>query len=333
MSKSPLVLVMLLLTCNLLTAQNMSKKKYKHDPNYYEMYPNKLTGRIYTAKKFEDINVPSGGSATDLKYVANHKMNFGIGVTWRNYSINAFYGFNNSSANRGKTKGLDLQLHLFPHKWVIDVLAVMPKGMYIKPKGTAAANSSSYYSDEETKERIYGVAAYRVPNKEKFSYRAALVQNEWQKKSAGSVLYGLEAYYVIGPENDSTFIPKPIQNGYAEKGYLEMRYLSIGPGIGYAYTAVMDQHFFIMGSLIANLKLNSATEETPDVVKKTSIAPSSIYKAAIGYNSNNWSFVVSTAGNLLWGKGPASAQTYFYKAGQIKVSLAKKFDVKKKTKK
>lgn len=318
---------------NNLQAQNLSKKKYKHDSNYYEMYPNKLTGRIYTAKKFEDINVPSGGAATDLKYVANHKMNFGIGVTWRNYSINAFYGFNNSSANKGKTKGLDLQLHLFPHKWVIDVLAVMPKGMYIKPKGTAAASSSSYYSDEETKERIYGVAAYRVPNKEKFSYRAALVQNEWQKKSAGSVLYGLEAYYVIGPENDSTFIPKAIQDGYAEKGYLEMRYLSIGPGIGYAYTAVMDQHFFIMGSLIANLKVNSATEETPDVVKKTSIAPSSIYKAAIGYNSDNWSFVVSTAGNLLWGKGPASAQTYFYKAGQIKVSLAKKFDVKKKEKK
>ncbi|HMU47430.1 MAG TPA: DUF4421 family protein [Chitinophagaceae bacterium] len=333
MRKTPLVLVICLLAGNLLTAQNLSKKKYKHDSNYYEMYPNKLTGRIYAAKKFEDINVPSGGSATDLKYVANHKTNFGIGVTWRNYSLNAFYGFNNSSANRGKTKGLDLQLHLFPHKWVIDVLAVMPKGMYIKPKGTAAASSSSYYSDKETKERIYGVAAYRVPNKEKFSYRAALVQNEWQKKSAGSVLYGLEAYYVIGPENDSTFIPKAIQDGYAEKGFLEMRYLSIGPGIGYAYTAVMDQHFFIMGSLIANLKVNVATEETPDVVKETSIAPSSIYKAAIGYNSDNWSFVISTAGNLLWGKGPASAQTYFYKAGQVKVSLAKKFDVKKKEKK
>lgn len=330
MRKKLLFTSSLFLLCGLLHAQNMSKKKYKHDSNYYEMYPNKLTGRIYAAKKFEDINVPSGGSATDLKFVANHKTNFGIGVTWRNFSLNAFYGFNNSSTNKGKTKGLDLQLHLFPHKWAIDILAVMPKGMYIKPKGTAAANSSSYYSDVNTKERIYGFAAYRVPNKEKFSYRAALVQNEWQKKSAGSLLYGGEAYYVIGPENDSAFIPKSIQNGYVEKGYLEMRYISVGPGIGYAYTAVADKHFFIMGSLIANVKVNIATEEIPDAVKKTSIAPSAIYKAAVGYNSDNWSFVVSTTGNALVDKGPKSAQNYFYKAGQLKVSLCKKFDVKKK---
>ncbi len=327
------LLAIMILFVNTVHAQKMSKKKYLHDESYYEMYPNKLTGRIYAAKKFEDINVPSGGSAPDLKFVANHKLNLGVGVTWRNISLNAFYGFNNSSVDRGKTKGLDLQLHLFPHKWVIDVLAVMPKGMYIKPKGTAAANSSSYYSNEGTKERIYGFAAYRVPNKEKFSYRAALVQNEWQKKSAGSLLYGGEIYYVIGPENDSNFIPQSIQNNYIEKGYHEMKAITFGPGIGYAYTAVMDGHFFIMGSLIANLKINLATEESPTVVKKTSIAPSSIYKAGIGYNSNSWSFVVSTAGNLLLAKGPASAQNYFYKAGQIKVSLAKKFDVKKKNKK
>lgn len=326
------LLATIIMFVNTVHAQKMSKKKYLHDESYYEMYPNKLTGRIYAAKKFEDVNVPSGGPATDLKYVTNHKLNLGIGVTWRNISLNAFYGFHNSSANRGETKSLDLQLHLFPHKWAIDVLAVKPKGMYIKPKGTAAANSSSYYSNKLLKERIYGIAAYRVPNKEKFSYRAALIQNEWQKKSAGSLLYGGEAYLVIGPENDSNFIPQSIENSYIQKGYHEMKFLSFGPGIGYAYTAVMNQHLFIMGSLIANLKVNLATEETPTVVKKTSVAPSSIYKAAIGYNSSSWSFVVSTAGNLLWGKGPASAQTYFYKAGQIKVSLAKKFDVKKKMK-
>ncbi len=325
-------LIIILCSCmNCLQAQNMKKKKWLHDSKYYEMYPNKLTGRIYVSKKFEDINVPSGGSAPDIKFVANHKINFGIGVTYRNYSISAFYGFNNSSANRGTTKKLDVQMHLFPHKWVIDVLVVMPTGMYIKPKGTAVSDPNSYYSDATTKARIYGVAAYRVPNKEKFSYRAALVQNEWQKKSAGSLLYGGEAYYVVGPENDSNFIPKAIEDQYIQKGYHEMRYISVGPGIGYAYTAVMNQHFFIMGSLIANLKVNIATEEAPaGNIKKTAVAPSGIYKSAIGYNSDTWSFVVSATGNILMDKGPASNQNYLTKAGQIKVSLAKKFDIKKK---
>ena len=326
----PAFLFVTLLLSGINSLQAQRKKKYLHDSTYYEMYPDKITGRIYTTKKFEDINVPSGGSAPDLKYVANHKLNFGVGITWHNFSVNAFYGFNNSSSNRGKTKGLDFQVHMFPHKWAIDLLVIMPKGMYIKPKGAGTTDPSKYYSDPETKERIYGIAAYKVPNKEKFSYRAALVQNEWQKKSAGSVLYGGELYYVIGPENDSNFIPKLIENNYVQKGYLEMRYISIGPGIGYAYTAVMNQHFFIMGSLIANLKINIATEEAPGVVKKTSIGPSAIFKAAIGYNSSTWSFVAQATGNALIAKGPASKQNYTYKADQIKVSLAKKFFIRKK---
>lgn len=305
-------------------------KKYDHDPTYYEMYPDKLTGRIYAAKKFEDINVPSGGSAPDLKFVANHKLNFGLGVTWHNFSINGFYGFNNTSSNRGKTKGLDLQVHMFPHKWAIDVLAIMPKGMYIKPKGAGSTDPAKYYSNPNTKERIYGIAAYKVPNKEKFSYRAALVQNEWQKKSAGSLLYGGEIYLVIGPENDSNFIPQPIENNYIQKGYHEMKFISVGPGIGYAYTAVLGQHFFITGSLIANLKINFATEEVPAVVKKTSFGPSAIFKSAIGYNSSSWSFVLQATGNALIAKGPASLQNYTYKAEQFKLALAKKFLIRKK---
>src|SRR5690349_16385421 len=96
-------------------------KKYLHDTTYYEMFPDHLTGNFYVSKKFEDINVTSGTSSPDIKYVANHKMNFGIGVTWHNFSISAFYGFNNSNSSKGKTKGLDIQLHMFPHNWAINV--------------------------------------------------------------------------------------------------------------------------------------------------------------------------------------------------------------------
>lgn len=323
---------LLVASVNRVQAQNLSKKKYKHDDNYYEMYPNKILWRVYAAHKFEEIKFPSSGSATDIKYTANHKLNFGFGFTWRNYSLNAFYGFNNSSSDKGKTKGLDLQLHMYPHKWVIDLLAVMPKGMYIKPRGLGKTGGGYYYRPD-VKERIFGVAAYRVPNKEKFSYRAALVQNEWQKKSAGSFLYGGEIYYVIGPEADSAFVPAGIQSGYPQAGVTEMRYISIGPGAGGAYTFVIDKHFFIMGSAIGNLKFNIATEEKPTGdVKKTSVAPSAIYKGAIGYNSDNWSLAASYTGNLLIAKGPASLKNYISPSGQIKVSLSKKFDLKKKKK-
>jgi hypothetical protein len=37
------------------------------------------------------------------------------------------------------------------------------------------------------KTTFFGISAYQVPNKERFSYRAALLQSEWQKKSAGQL--------------------------------------------------------------------------------------------------------------------------------------------------
>ena len=131
MKKINCLVLLIVIGSSTLCAQKSHRlqNKYLHDSAYYEMFPDHLTGRIYVSKKFEDINVPSGTSAPDIKYVANHKMNFGIGVTWHNFSISAFYGFNNSNSDKGKTKGLDIQLHMFPHKWAIDVLAVMPKGM------------------------------------------------------------------------------------------------------------------------------------------------------------------------------------------------------------
>ncbi|MEO7394360.1 MAG: DUF4421 family protein, partial [Chitinophagaceae bacterium] len=188
-----------ILLSNSITAQSQ-RKKFLHDSTYYEMFPDKLLLRLYVGQKVTRFTIPSSGSENDIEYRANHKINTGIGFTWHNYSLSAFYGFNFLNKElkvRGKTKGLDLQLHLYPHKWAIDVLCVMPKGMYLHPKGYAAANSSSYYYRPDVKERLWGVSGYKVPNKEKFSYRAAINQNEWQKKSAGSVLYGGEAYYGI----------------------------------------------------------------------------------------------------------------------------------------
>ena len=303
-----------------------------HDSTYYEMFPDKLTLRLYVGQKITGFTIPSSGNAEDVQYRANHKVNTGIGVTWHNYSLSAFYGFsflNKDNKIRGKTKGLDLQFHLYPHKWAVDVLVVMPKGMYLHPKGYAAANSSSYYYRPDVKEKLLGVSAYKVPNKEKFSYRAAIVQNEWQKKSAGSVLYGGEAYFGI-LEGDSALVPKAIQSGFPQAGITKMKYITIAPGIGYAYTAVLGNHFFIMGSLVGNLDVNITTEETAVAMnKKTSFSPSGVYKAAIGYNSDTWAFNISLTGRESLVKAASSNKDYFLPAGAYRIALSKKIDLKK----
>ena len=319
-------LLLIFIPCS-LTAQKVTP----HDSSYYVIYPKTVTARIYLSKKYAPFTLPATGNVNDLEYRPNTKLNLGIGATYNNYTLNVAYGFgflNNKNIDKGKTKGLDLHFHLFPNKLTVDVLGIFHKGYYLVPKGYAAANTNSYYYRPDVKLTMLGIAAYRVPNGSKFSYRAAFVQNEWQKKSAGSVLFGGEAYYVSFG-GDSTLVPKQIQSGYPQAGIKKINFFSIGPGIGYAYTLVIDRHFFITTSLIGNLDLNFSSEEGTAKNKKFSLKPAAVYKGAIGYNCDTWSLAANLTGNALLVKGASSSKDYFLPTGNYRLTLAKKIMIKK----
>ena len=304
---------------------------FKHDTNYYEIYPDKLTARIYVTQKYLHFGIPASGSGKNISYVANAKTNLGIGVTYHNLSLNVFYGvkfLNNSKSKRGNTNGLDLQLHLFPKKWAIDAIGAFPKGYYID-NDDFKPTVGDYYYRPDIKATYVGISAYRVPNKEKFSYRAAIIQNEWQKKSAGSVLYGGEAYYGT-VKGDSALVPRAIQNSFPQAGVNRVNFMRIGIGGGGAYTVVIDKHFFIMASVIGNIGVNFVNEKsTGSSNKKTSFYPSVVYKTAIGYNSATWDISANVTGNQLWFKGSSSNKNYFLPLGNIRFAISKKFDLKK----
>ncbi len=327
------------LVCILFIACTLSLRAQKHadnDTNYYETYWHQITGRIYAAQKYTHFTIPPAGNTGDLQYVANPKLNLGVGITWHNLSANLFYGLgylNNKDTVKGKTKGLDLQLHLFPRKWVVDLYVVMPKGFHLNPKGYAMTDPSKYYYRPDVKERIFGLSVLRAPNKEKFSYRAALIGNEWQKKSAGSVLYGGHAYYLIMESNnpDSVLVPALVQSSFPKMtGITESRFIAAGPGLGYAYTLVLHQHLFIMASMVFNLDLNIMTEEhgESDWRKNTALAGAVEYKAAAGYNSSTWGCSATLTGNNFWAKG-VSTQHYSIMGGGLRFSVTKKFGTKK----
>jgi hypothetical protein len=50
-------------------------------------------------------------------------------------------------------------------------------------------------------------------NPQRFSFNAAMTQNEWQKKSAGSFMIGGLVYY--GQiKGDSSLVPKQVENSF-----------------------------------------------------------------------------------------------------------------------
>ena len=219
-------------------------------------------------------------------------------------------------------------MHLYPRKWALDLLVVLPKGFHLDPKGIAGAPANSYYYRADLASSVIGLSAYRVPNKEKFSYRAAVLQTEWQKKSAGSLLYGGEFYHG-SIQGDSALIPVLLNNSYPQAGIKTINFISIGPGLGYAHTLVIDKHFFNTGSLVLNMKVNVTSEDGVKKENKVSFNPSEVFKAALGYNSSTWNVSGNWTGNGLWIKGPSSSENYFFPSGNIRLVVSRKFETKK----
>ncbi|SMO77872.1 DUF4421 family protein [Solitalea koreensis] len=85
-----------------------------------------------------------------------------------------------------------------------------------------------------------------------FSYPAACVQNDWQKKSSGTLLLGGQTYF--GKlKGDSTIIPAFNSGSAGIENNRLMRFYEFGPSIGYTYTLVLKQHFYVTGSLSLGL--------------------------------------------------------------------------------
>jgi hypothetical protein len=328
--KQVLLTTLIFIICSV---QLNAQKGFQQDTSYYETFPGKTTVRLYLSKKYVHLNFPSDGSAEDLEYKANPKLNLGVGVTIKNISINLFNGFsflNNKADEKGKTKGFNFQVHVYPHKWAIDLMYVAPKGYHLEPQGLAGVPADKYYYREDVKTTFFGISAYQVPNKKRFSYRAALLQSEWQKKSAGSIIYGGEIHHGT-VQGDSALIPAFYSSKFPQAGINKINILSFGPGAGYAYTLVMAQHFFITGSMVINLDVNFVREENEAIKEKNvSLNPSKVFKAAAGYNGRKWNISANWTGSSISTQGSLTPENYKFSSGNIRLVVAHRFDRHKK---
>ena len=308
-------------------AQQMKKAKY--DSNYILNYQEKFGLRILASQKYASVNLRSAVDGHNLHYHANPKLNLGIGGSYKNVTLNLTLGagyLNNNDI--GKTKGIDFQIHFTPYKWEIDLLTSFHKGNYLSPKGYLSANPEKYYYRPDVKLDLIGIAAYRVANPQRFSPEAALTQTDWQIKSAGSLLYGGEANYGLLKGDSSVFPANSVHDINSNK-VNKIEFINVGVGIGYAYTLVIEKHYFISGSIIGNVDLNTTTEDALQGNKtKTNIGASAIYKTAIGYNSGEWSISGNVSGNALTANHVYSSKDYIYNSGIFRLSLAKKINLK-----
>jgi len=242
----------IILLCSLLISFFANGQKPRdHDTVYFVTYPGTIIGRFYFSKKYTSMILPAANDEPDLEYKPNTRLTMGIGATYNNLTLNLSYGFSflNHDDEKGKTKSIDLQAYFFPRKWALSILAIRHKGLYLEPKDYAADEPVSYYYRPDMQQLFVGFSCYRMLNSQRFSYNGAMMQNEWQKKSAGSLILG-GLIYNGQIKGDSSLIPKQVENSFPQAaGVNNINFFAVGVGGGYAYTLVIAKHFYITGSL------------------------------------------------------------------------------------
>lgn len=310
------------LLINLFNAKAQNNRG--NDTTYYIYFPNSITGRIYTSQKYTRFNLKAKG-APELQYLPNTTFNLGVGATYHNFSLNLAYGFGflNPDKKKNKTKYLDLQGHFYRPKWVTDFEGQIYKGFHLS-KGFLANPDKNYYrSDMHV--TLFGISQYYIFNSKRFSYRAAFIQNEWQKKSAGTLLAGAEVYYGV-VKADSSLIPLSLQEKYPQKNLNKINYFSIGPGIGYAYTQVLSHHIFLTGSITGNLNFSFANEHLEEnATSHFSVNPVTRFRLAAGYNSRSWNISANWVSDNLPFAGLENNTNYRFNTGNYRIIIAKRF--------
>ena len=306
------------------------------DSMYLADYTDLLTARLFIL--FQNVTLeisPAGTQAPKIVYRPNTNIRVGIAGFWRWFGLglsidNPFYKTDREAY--GKTTTLDLRVNAFGRFLAGELFVQRYRGFFIS---SPEKPDSKHYIVSDMQTFSLGLSGYWIANARRFSIRAAFIQNERQKKSAGSfVVRPSLLYYRISSGHG--IIPQGIIDTYhipSENLISGGEFYSIGLSPGYAYTLVFLKNCYITGAFFPGVaaKVSSYTSTTKDY-DGVHFAFQFSGRLALGYNSGNWFL----GGSIQTGFNEAPDQInqaiFSYNLAQIRVWGGMRFDVFRKKK-
>lgn len=244
------------------------------DTSYIEESPQTMALRFYVSRKYTDLDF---GSQVG-RYEPNSGLNMGVGVSFQKFTLNVAVPFSIMNPNREKDwpSFLDLQSHIYPNKWIIDVFGQFYLGYYIRD----FQDSGEDYFRKDIRAVKLGASASYVFNGDKISFEAAFHQTAIQKKSAFSPMLGFEAYRVR-ISGDSLIIPDALQ---IPGNYSRADFYQVGPSVGLAGTLVFGNGFFLTSAASGNVGFGFSKADQDKETRKVDLMTGYFLRGFAGYN-------------------------------------------------
>lgn len=331
--------VVLLLVLPLVVSDVFAQQRWKkllqteNDSAYIEDHTEDLTVRLYGSRKYTYYDIVDKRLKEEVLYRPNTSNNVGFGFNYKFLGINLGFKLpfiNNDDDKYGKTKYLDLQSHIYLRKLVVDFYGQYYKGYFLANR---RFNSQAINLRPDMYNVDVGLNVQYVFNDKKFSYRAAYLQNEYQKKSAGSLIVGGE---VFGwkMKGDSALIPSDlgVEGFFDNELFNKTTSISMAANIGYAYTLVIKKYFFITASLTGSLGANLTTLNYLDGHKKRRELGwqlNNTVRLSAGYNSSRYFVGVHYVDLVTRSESPVNRTYQTFGTGNLRFSVVKRFALKK----
>jgi hypothetical protein len=307
-----------------------------YDSNYISTYTSDYTTRVFGSVKYSMMGYQDNTINQRLAYRPNNKMLLGLGVNHGFLGLNIginFPGVNEDDDRYGETDYTDLTMRMYTPKFNANIYLQRYKGFYLRNTSSAIQGweeGDPYYIRPDIRSIVTGIDVSYIFNSHRFSYRAAVLQNEWQKKSAGSLLVGGSIYYqtTIG---DSSIVPGNLiyTSFYDGQKFERSSNFSFGPLIGYAYTFVFRRHYFITGSVngSGNLGVTSfrLSESEEEVNSGTILGVRAEVLVSAGYNSSRWYFGVSYVNLSQSNQAPLPDKSVGFETGMFRMNIVRRF--------
>lgn len=285
----------------------------KYDTTYIDPMLNQFTMRYFLNVKQAELNFRPENSKFRARYKAGDFMRFGVGVGYRWLIMNYSFGVDPARAGRDGDKSIrhnDLQMNIFGRRWLYDIRAQWYRGFNYE--GVRRPDMSLV---------AFGTSLRYNFKHHKYSFKNTYDQTQWQLKSAGAPIVGINMGY-LKVSTDSSVI---IQDAEALPNIFHENF-NIAGGGGYSFTWVIKKHWFITltSTLYADVYFVGSKknfEEDPGI--NLVLVPE--FRGGFGYNSKKHYVGIQSTVHKLPGSF-SDDLNYEYRYNNLKLLYCYRFD-------
>jgi hypothetical protein len=307
------------------------------DSTYLADYTNLLTARMFLLFQNASLLINTADeNIPKIVYRPNVTVRVGLAGFWKWFGLglsinNPFYLPDKDVF--GKTKTIDLRVNAFGRATAGELFLQNYKGFYIS---SPLREDGTHYIIPDMEILSIGIGGYWIYNAKRFSMRAAFIQTERQKKSAGSLLVR-PGFLYFRISSDMGIIPEEVMTEYgippASMVNLGEVY-SIGLSPGYAYTFVFLKNFYLTAAMFPGVAAQfSSYSNQLSHYSATEFNFTLSGRFALGYNSDKWFLGGSVQTGFKEVPDQLSKSLFIYDPAQYRFWGGTRFDIFKKKKK